>query len=98
MPDRLPADGPSRLEVRGEVYMPIATFEALNQAQEEAGLRRYVNPRNTAAGSLRQKDPSITASRGLRFWCYQVAAVEGGPELPDPHRVARLAGRRSASR
>jgi DNA ligase (NAD+) len=81
VPDRLPAGGPSRLEVRGEVYLPIATFDALNRAQEEAGLRRYANPRNTAAGSLRQKDPRMTAKRGLCFWAYQVAAVEGGPPL-----------------
>ncbi|MDH4277477.1 MAG: NAD-dependent DNA ligase LigA [Acidimicrobiia bacterium] len=72
---------PAVVEVRGEIYMPIATFEALNEAQTEAGLPRYANPRNTAAGSLRQKDPSITASRGLAFWAYQLGAVEGGPSL-----------------
>ncbi len=72
---------PTVVEVRGEIYMPIPTFEALNEAQTEAGLPRYANPRNTAAGSLRQKDPSITASRGLAFWAYQLGAVEGGPNL-----------------
>ncbi len=81
---RLPG-APDVLEVRGEIYMPIAAFEELNRAQVEAGLRTYVNPRNTAAGSLRQKDPSITASRQLAFWSYQLGEVEGGPDLPTHH-------------
>ena len=69
---------PSVLEVRGEVFMPISAFEQLNRAQGEAGLRLFVNPRNSAAGSLRQKDPKITASRELSFFCYQVGVIEGG--------------------
>lgn len=69
------------LEVRGEVYMPIAAFEALNARMAAAGGEPYVNPRNTAAGSLRQKDPSITATRALAMWCYQLGEVVGGPEL-----------------
>jgi DNA ligase (NAD+) len=81
VPNELPAGAPDVLEVRGEIYMPIAAFEELNRAQVEAGLRTYVNPRNTAAGSLRQKDPSITASRQLAFWSYQLGQVDGGPEL-----------------
>jgi DNA ligase (NAD+) len=84
VPERLtPPDGavPERLEVRGEVYLPVATFDELNRRLEEAGERRYVNPRNTAAGSLRQKDPAVTATRGLRWWCYQLGEVEGGPGL-----------------
>lgn len=75
-------DVPRVLEVRGEVYLPVAEFEALNEAQEAAGLPRYANPRNTAAGSLRQKDPTITASRKLAFWAYQLGQVEGAPDLP----------------
>ncbi len=72
---------PAVVEVRGEIYMPLKTFAELNEAQEAAGLPRYVNPRNTAAGSLRQKDSAITASRGLEFWSYQLGEVEGGPAL-----------------
>ncbi|MCL5948659.1 MAG: NAD-dependent DNA ligase LigA [Actinobacteria bacterium] len=63
---------PPVLEVRGEVYMPIASFERLNREQVEAGLRTFANPRNFAAGSLRQKDPAVTASRDLSFWAYQM--------------------------
>jgi DNA ligase (NAD+) len=87
VPERLAGDAPTLLEVRGEVYMPVAVFDELNRRQDEAGLRRYVNPRNTAAGSLRQKDPSITAGRGLAVWCYQLGAVEGGPTF-DRHTQA----------
>ncbi len=82
---RLEAAGlavPTVLEVRGEVYMPLANFNELNEAQEAAGLPRFANPRNTTAGSLRQKDSAITASRRLAFWSYQLGQVEGGPDLP----------------
>ena len=81
VPHRLPSGAPEILEVRGEVYMPLAAFEALNAQQEAEGKPRYANPRNTAAGSLRQKDPSITATRGLCMWCYSVGEVQGGPDL-----------------
>ncbi|NLA36664.1 MAG: NAD-dependent DNA ligase LigA, partial [Actinobacteria bacterium] len=70
---------PEVVEVRGEVYMPLDAFEVLNATQDAAGARRYANPRNTAAGSLRQKDATITASRGLSFWSYQLGEVIGGP-------------------
>ena len=70
---------PDVLEVRGEIYMPVAEFEAMNKRQADAGERLFANPRNSAAGSLRQKDPGITAQRPLHFWAYQVGVVEGGP-------------------
>ncbi|MHB8293877.1 MAG: NAD-dependent DNA ligase LigA [Acidimicrobiales bacterium] len=71
---------PELLVVRGELYMPVASFEELNARQLEAGQRLFANPRNSAAGSLRQKDPSVTATRDLHFWCYQLAEARGaGP-------------------
>ncbi|HSG77972.1 MAG TPA: NAD-dependent DNA ligase LigA [Acidimicrobiia bacterium] len=72
---------PAVLEVRGEVYMPIPAFDELNEAQAAAGERLYVNPRNAAAGAVRQKDPTVTASRRLAIWVYQVGYVEGGPRI-----------------
>jgi DNA ligase (NAD+) len=65
-------DVPARVEVRGEVYMPKSSFERLNEEQEEAGQPPYANPRNAAAGAVRQKDPSVTASRDLSTFMYQV--------------------------
>jgi DNA ligase (NAD+) len=82
VPDQLaPVDGPvpAVLEVRGEVYLPISAFEELNRRQMEAGGRLFANPRNAGAGSLRQKDPKVTASRDLRFFVYQLGHIEGGP-------------------
>ncbi len=82
IPDRLRAEvgtPPGVVEVRGEVYMPVSAFEDLNRRQAEAGERLFVNPRNSAAGSLRQKDPSITATRALSFWAYQVGDLQGAP-------------------
>ena len=79
IPDRLTGDDlPHVLEVRGEVYFPVEDFEALNAALVEAGKVPYANPRNTAAGSLRQKDPRVTASRRLRMVVHGVGKVEGG--------------------
>ncbi|MEC7383745.1 MAG: NAD-dependent DNA ligase LigA, partial [Actinomycetota bacterium] len=79
IPQRL-VNAPSIFEVRGEVYMPRAVFEALNDEAAETGERELVNPRNAAAGSLRQKDSSVTARRRLSFWAYQIGDRKGGPE------------------
>lgn len=68
---------PPLLEVRGECYIPIDAFQRLNEERLDAGLPVYMNPRNTAAGSLRQLDPAITASRPLAFWAYALGAHEG---------------------
>jgi DNA ligase (NAD+) len=70
-------DAPPLLEVRGEVYMPLAAFAKLNEERVAAGEPTYANPRNTAAGSIRQLDPQLTASRPLSIWCYSVGALEG---------------------
>jgi DNA ligase (NAD+) len=88
IPERLRSDSiPARLEVRGEVFMPLASFEELNRRQGDAGERLFVNPRNAAAGSLRQKDPRITASRDLAFAAYQLGVQEGGPVLTSHHQT-----------
>jgi DNA ligase (NAD+) len=77
-------DYPRLLEVRGEVYMPKAGFEALNKRQLAAGEKPFANPRNAAAGSLRQLDSKIAATRPLTIFCYGVGQVEQG-ELPHSH-------------
>ena len=81
VPRSLGARAPEVLEVRGEVYMSIPAFDRLNAAREAAGEARYANPRNTAAGSLRQKDAYVTAERELSWWCYQAGTMTGGPAL-----------------
>jgi DNA ligase (NAD+) len=78
---------PAQLEVRGEVFMPLQSFEDLNRRQGDAGQRLFANPRNAAAGSLRQKDPRITASRDLAFNAYQLGVYEGGRPLRSHHET-----------
>lgn len=75
---------PSTLEVRGEIYMPKAGFNAFNEKALAAGEKLFVNPRNAAAGSLRQLDPRITAARPLEMCAYSVGLVEGG-DVPNRH-------------
>ncbi|MBK5074413.1 NAD-dependent DNA ligase LigA [Budviciaceae bacterium CWB-B4] len=75
---------PRRLEVRGEVFMPQSGFEQLNEYARRNHEKVFANPRNAAAGSLRQLDPRITAKRPLTFFCYGVGLIDGG-ELPDSH-------------
>jgi DNA ligase (NAD+) len=78
IPERLPE--PLSIEVRGEVYMPKAEFARINAEREEAGLPLYANPRNSGAGSLRQKDPAVTASRLLSAWTYQLLEPEAAAQ------------------
>ncbi|WMN87980.1 NAD-dependent DNA ligase LigA [Vibrio parahaemolyticus] len=77
-------DWPERLEVRGEVFMPKAGFEKLNELARQKGDKVFVNPRNAAAGSLRQLDSRVTASRPLSFYAYSVGVVQGA-ELASSH-------------
>jgi DNA ligase (NAD+) len=77
-PRRLDLDDPPEvIEVRGEMYLPVKAFEELNERLTEAGGRPFANPRNAAAGSLRQKDPKVTGSRPLRLWVHSFGAAEG---------------------
>lgn len=80
-------DWPKKLEVRGEVYMPKEGFEKLNNRLLSEGKKVFINPRNAAAGSLRQLDSKITAQRPLAIYCYSVGLVEEG-EIPDNHASA----------
>jgi len=88
IPHRLPEA--IDLEVRGEVYMPKEAFAALNAEREEQGLPLYANPRNSAAGSLRQLDPAVTASRKLGLWAYQLIE-DGGAVARQSEALERLA-------
>jgi DNA ligase (NAD+) len=81
VPSELPAGAPPVVEVRGEVYMTRSSFEELNERAVAAGEKTFVNPRNSAAGSLRQKDPTVTASRNLSFFAYQLGEVVDGPDF-----------------
>ncbi|HZE03925.1 MAG TPA: NAD-dependent DNA ligase LigA [Solirubrobacteraceae bacterium] len=80
IPLRLEMDGaepPALLEVRGEVYMSLPDFAALNERRAEAGLSTFMNPRNSAAGTIRQLDPKLAAERPLSLWCYAVGVTDG---------------------
>ena len=70
-------DAPPLIEVRGEIYMSLSDFAALNERRAEAGLSTFMNPRNSAAGTIRQLDPQLAAERPLSMWCYGVGATEG---------------------
>ena len=94
IPDRLPE--PATLEARGEVFMPKAEFARINAERGEAGLPLYANPRNSGAGSLRQKDPEVTAGRQLTTWLYQL--VEDARGRRRASRRRSRGSTRSASR
>ena len=91
IPERLGGDGwPDLIEIRGEVYAPLAEFEAFNKAAEDAGSRTYANPRNFAAGSLRQIDPTVTARRPLRFFAYAWGEVSAAFAETQSEALTRL--------
>ncbi|TIQ64537.1 MAG: NAD-dependent DNA ligase LigA [Mesorhizobium sp.] len=91
-PKHLKGSGwPDVIEIRGEVYMTYAEFEALKERSAAVGGQDYVNPRNTAAGSLRQKDPSVTASRNLKFLAYAWGYTSGDPAPTQYDSVQKFA-------
>ncbi|MEE4315929.1 MAG: NAD-dependent DNA ligase LigA [Erythrobacter sp.] len=90
IPQSLPSGVPEVFEVRGEVYMEKQAFTALNAAQHEAGGKLFANPRNAAAGSLRQKDANVTAKRPLRFWAHGWGAASAVPGKTQNEVVAKL--------
>lgn len=83
VPQTLTGVVPALVEVRGEVFLPVADFERLNEALLADGKAPYANPRNTAAGSLRQKDPAVTATRPLALTTYALGALDWGDATPD---------------
>ena len=85
IPLSLRGDIPARFEVRGEVYFPKSEFERFNISREKIGLQSYANPRNTAAGSLRQLDPSVTSKRPLDIFIYSLGWAEGNFPMPKTH-------------
>ncbi len=88
IPDRLAR--PVTADVRGEVFMPKGEFVRINAEREEAGLPLYANPRNSGAGSLRQKDPQVTANRLLSFWAYQLLEEGDGSLTTQSGALARI--------
>jgi len=85
IPLRLQGDAPPVLEVRGEAYMRRDAFERLNERQREKGEKTFINPRNTAAGAIRQLDPALVAQRPLSFYAYGVGEVQGWAAQPQTH-------------
>ncbi len=93
LPLQLQGDYPARLEVRGEVFMPVQAFAEYNEKALARGEKTFANPRNAAAGSLRQLDSRITAQRPLHFYCYSMGIVSDEAQLADSHyeRLQQLA-------
>jgi DNA ligase (NAD+) len=86
-------NAPPLVEVRGEVYLPIADFKALNERRAEAGEPTFANPRNSAAGSIRQLDPTLAAERPLSVWCYGIGATTGLDLASHSDEIAWLSDR-----
>jgi DNA ligase (NAD+) len=93
VPLKIKGKAPEVIEVRGEAYLPIAAFKALNERRAEAGEPTFANPRNSAAGSIRQLDPSLAAERPLSTWFYGIGAVQG---LDLPTHMAEIEWLREA--
>src|SRR3954466_1400945 len=95
VPDRLTGTDefpvPALLEVRGEVFLPVEAFERLNESMKDAGKPQFANPRNAAAGSLRQKDPRVTATRALGMVCHGIGARHGFTPKAQSHAYEALA-------
>jgi DNA ligase (NAD+) len=89
LPQTLKGEAPERMEVRGEIYMTKRGFEKLNAERGEAGQPLFASPRNSAAGSLRQLDPRITASRPLDLWVYGLGWIDGGSAPPTHSETMR---------
>jgi DNA ligase (NAD+) len=83
-------DAPELVELRGEIYLPIPDFKALNERRAEAGEPTFANPRNSAAGSIRQLDPALAAERPLSIWCYAIGAARGLDVATHSEEVAWL--------
>ncbi len=90
IPMRLRERVSGRLDVRGEVYFPRAAFAALNEERRGRGESLYANPRNTAAGAVRQLDPKVTAARGLSMWCYSAAGLDAHTQRELLERLSAL--------
>jgi len=84
------APAPPLLEIRGEVYMPRTAFDRINREREEAGDPPFANPRNVAAGSLRQLDPAVTRARRLRFFAFHLEVIDGRLPTPTHHETLGL--------
>ena len=91
VPIALMGQPPPRLEARGEVYMPLDAFRRLNEERAELGEPLYANPRNTGAGSVRQLDPKVTASRNMQIWVYSLGDIGDYIQAPKPMGVPGMA-------
>ena len=92
VPHQLSPPFPELMDVRGEIYIDLADFRALNRSQEESGEKTFANPRNAAAGSLRQLDAKVTAGRPLKIFCYGIGRLQGDTPATQVEILQRLQG------